>query len=202
MIDLIEQMNSFGWGNVVLCFVLGICIIVTAVSGYKKLLSALGLRSVQSIKEEQTERRFVEMQEQIDAIDKKLRDYRDFIIDKQEEYHQQSISIRNRLNDGQDRLENNIHSLQELLQQFMGDHNKSTVAILRSSLWRLHKDFVAQGFVTPDGLKTFMEMGKTYEAAGGDDIYHEKLLPEVEELDIHYPNGSIYNPYSEHIIQK
>ena len=38
-----------------------------------------------------------------------------------------------------------------------------------------------------------MEMGKLYEAAGGDDIYHEKLLPEIEELEIHYPKGSIYS---------
>ena len=36
-------------------------------------------------------------------------------------------------------------------------------------------------------------MGKLYEAAGGDDIYHEKLLPEIEELEIHYPKGSIYS---------
>ena len=95
---------------------------------------------------------------------------------------------------GQSSLKEGIQSLQQLLQQFMVEQNDSTVAMLRSSLWRLHKDFVTQGFVTPDGLKTFIEMGKTYEHAGGDDIYHEKLLPEVEALDIHYPNGSIYNP--------
>lgn len=35
-------------------------------------------------------------------------------------------------------------------------------------------------------------MGKIYEAAGGDDIYHEKLKPEVEALEIRYPDGSIY----------
>ena len=196
MVDLIEQMNGFGWGNVVLCFVLGICVIVTAVSGYKKLLSTLGLRSTQSIKDEQTEQRFIQMQTQIDALDTKIKEYQASIINKQEEYHQQSINIRDRLSDGQDGLKDDIHSLKKLLQQFMDDQNKSTVAILRSSLWRLHKEFITQGYVTPDGLKTFMEMGKTYEAAGGNDIYHEKLLPEVEELDIHYPNGSIYNPES------
>lgn len=46
--------------------------------------------------------------------------------------------------------------------------------------------------MTPDGLKTFRELGKVYESAGGDDIYHEKLQPEVLALDIKYPDGSIY----------
>ena len=46
--------------------------------------------------------------------------------------------------------------------------------------------------MTPDGLKTFRELGNVYEAAGGDDIYHEKLQPEVLALDIKYPDGSIY----------
>lgn len=194
MVELIEQLSTLGWGNAMLCFVLIICVIVTGISGYHKVLSALGLRSTKSIKEEQTEIRLNNMQEQINAVNEKIKQYQTSIVSKQEEYHAQSIAIRNDLRDGQDGLKENIHSLKQLLQQFMDEQNQSTVAMLRSSLWRLHKDFVAQGFVTPDGLKTFMEMGKTYEHAGGDDIYHEKLLPEVEELDIRYPNGSIYNP--------
>ena len=34
------------------------------------------------------------------------------------------------------------------------------------------------------GLKTFIELGKIYEAAGGDDIYHDKLYPEIMKLQI------------------
>lgn len=201
MVKLLEQIGELGWGNAVICFVLIICIVVTGISGYRKLLSVLGLRSTKSIKEDETENRLNKMQKQIDAVNEKMKKYQTSLVGKQEEYHKQSIEIRSELKDGQDGLKEDIYSLKQLLQQFMGDQNKSTIAILRSSLWRLHKDFVSQGFVTPDGLKTFMEMGKTYESAGGDDIYHEKLLPEVEELDIHYPNGSIYNPEpkTEHI---
>lgn len=194
MLELIEQLNTLGWGNVLLCFVLVVCVIVTAVSGGKKLLSTLGLRSVQSLEKEKFEHDLKQMQLQIDAIDDKVKIYQNSIISKQEEYHQQSIDTRNQLNNVQNGLKDDIHSLTEMLQQFMDEQKQSTVATLRSSLWRLHKDFVTQKYVTPDGLKTFMEMGKVYENAGGDDIYHEKLLPEVEALDIHYPSGSIYNP--------
>ena len=34
------------------------------------------------------------------------------------------------------------------------------------------------------GLKTFTELGSIYESAGGDDIYHDKLKPEVLSLPI------------------
>lgn len=193
MVDLIKQMEEIGWENIIISFSLIICVIVTAVSGYKKLLSTLGLRSEKSIQEAQLKDNMNSMQKQIDDLNKKVNDYQTSIIKKQEEYHQQSITIRDNLNKNQMDLKTDIQTLKDMLQEFIKEQNQSTVAILRSSLWRLHKEFVTQGFITPDGLKTFMEMGKVYESAGGDDIYHEKLLPEIEELSIHYPDGSIYN---------
>lgn len=60
-----------------------------------------------------------------------------------------------------------------------------TVATLRNQLYGLHTKFSEKGYVDNSGLKTFTELGKIYEAAGGDDIYHEKLKPEVLALPIH-----------------
>ncbi len=194
MVDLIKQIEDIGWGTAIICFFLIIYAIVTVVSGCKKILSVFGLHSNQSLKEKESERKISNLQEQIDHLDQKIKQTQNSIISKQEQYHEQSIDIRNKLKDGQDDLKEDIHSLRLLLEESMSNQNQTTVAMLRSSLWRFHKDFMAQGFVTPDGLKTFREMGKVYEKAGGDDIYHEKLLPEVEELEIRYPNGSIYNP--------
>ena len=59
-----------------------------------------------------------------------------------------------------------------------------TVATLRSQLYDLHSKFVEHGYVDKSGLKTFTELGSIYEAAGGDDIYHDKLKPEVLSLPI------------------
>lgn len=59
-----------------------------------------------------------------------------------------------------------------------------TVATLRSQLYDLHSKFVEQEYVDKSGLKTFTELGSIYEAAGGDDIYHDKLKPEVLSLPI------------------
>lgn len=194
MVGLIEQITSLGWGNVLLCFVLFVCVIVAAVSGYHKFLAVFGLRSAKSIRDEKIDNRLNDMQKQVDEMKGKFEEYKITILNKQEEYHEQSIRIRDNLKDGQDGLRGDIFALKEMLQQFADEENKNTVAMMRSSLWRLHKDFMTQGFVTPDGLKTFMEMGGRYEHSGGNDIYHDKLLPEVEGLEIRYPSGSIYNP--------
>lgn len=59
-----------------------------------------------------------------------------------------------------------------------------TVATLRSQLYDLHSKFVEQGYVDKSGLKTFIELGSIYESAGGNDIYHDKLKPEVLSLPI------------------
>lgn len=59
-----------------------------------------------------------------------------------------------------------------------------TVATLRNQLYDLHSKFVERGYVDKSGLKTFLELGKIYEDAGGDDIYHDKLKPEIMNLPI------------------
>ena len=59
-----------------------------------------------------------------------------------------------------------------------------TVATLRSQLYDLHSKFVKQGYIDKSGLKTFTELGSIYESAGGNDIYHDKLKPEVLLLPI------------------
>ena len=60
-----------------------------------------------------------------------------------------------------------------------------TVATLRTQLYDLHNKFVERGYIDKSGLKTFTELGSIYESAGGDDIYHDKLKPEVLALPIH-----------------
>lgn len=78
-----------------------------------------------------------------------------------------------------------------MMKDYIRVQNDRTIASFRSSLWRMHRDFTSQGYVTADGLKTFLEMGKLYEDAGGNDIYHLKLLPEVTSLEIHYSKDDV-----------
>jgi hypothetical protein len=72
---------------------------------------------------------------------------------------------------------------QTLIQKDITDKAK-TVATLRNQLYELHGTFVDRGYVDKSGLKTFLELGNIYEDAGGNDVYHDKLKPEVMRLPL------------------
>ena len=202
MMDLFDRVAELD-----LYTVAATCIIIFVgtpmfVEGLKKWKNMFG-------KTNKTEEKQDDIDTKIDELDHKIDDKVDKVshdlIDKQELYHNQSIEIREKLKTGQDDLKDDVNSLREelkelrqMLQEYIKTDNEKTIATLRTSLWRMHKIFVEQDYVTPDALKTFMEEGKVYEKAGGNDIYHEKLLPEVLALDIHYPDGSIYKQSDRH----
>lgn len=84
-----------------------------------------------------------------------------------------------------------VKEIKVLLESHIDRDNERTISSFRSTLYRLHMDFTKQKYVTPEGLKTFKEIGKVYVEAGGDDIYHDKLEPEVLRLPIHYEEEPI-----------
>lgn len=120
-----------------------------------------------------------------------IKKYNQKLYDKQKTYHEQSIQIRSNLEQNQDLLSKQITDFSNMMKDYINVQNARTIASFRSSLWRMHRDFTNQGYITADGLKTFLEMGKLYEDAGGDDIYHSKLLPEITALEIKYSKDDI-----------
>nr|WP_290095635.1 hypothetical protein [Enterocloster clostridioformis] len=81
---------------------------------------------------------------------------------------------------------NDVKEIKLMLKDHIAMDNDRTISSFRSTLYRLHMEFIKQGYVTREGLNTFKELGKCYVAAGGDDIYHDKLEPEVLALPIKY----------------
>ena len=192
MLELIDRAGAVGWGTVLVAIALVILLVPMAIEGWNRLLKSLGLVKKKSLQEAQREKEIAE-------IYKKIGHVQDDIVGKQAEYHEQSIKIRDGLAKDQAELREKQQEIQEavkditaMLQDYIRKDNKKTIATLRTTLWQLHKSFMDQGYVTPDGLKTFTELGNVYEDAGGDDIYHDKLVPEVMSLEIRYPDGSIY----------
>ena len=192
MLELIDRAGAVGWGTVLVAIALAILLVPMAIESWNRLLKSLGLVKKKSLQEAQREKEIAE-------IYKKIGHVQDDIVGKQAEYHEQSIKIRDGLAKDQAELREKQQEIQEavkditaMLQDYIRKDNKKTIATLRTTLWQLHKGFMDQGYVTPDGLKTFTELGKVYEDAGGDDIYHDKLVPEVMSLEIRYPDGSIY----------
>lgn len=175
MISEIEQLMNIDWKMLVIGILLIVIIFPKVGGAWKEFWDFIGY-------EPKSLRKECERQEQINEL-----------IRKQEEYHQQSIQIRDGLDKNQQLLEKNqeeirgeITKLLDTFNAYIKSDNERTVAMLRNSLWRNHKEFTEQGYVTPEGLQTFEELGKVYEAAGGNDIFHDKLKPEVEALEIRY----------------
>lgn len=107
--------------------------------------------------------------------DRKTIEDRITILEKHDNWQYNEIS---KISKGIDEIKNS------LAQKEIKDKAK-TVATLRTQLYDLHNKFVERGYIDKSGLKTFTELGSIYESAGGDDIYHDKLKPEVLALPIH-----------------
>lgn len=82
------------------------------------------------------------------------------------------------------KISQGIDDIKEQLKERDIKDKAKTVATLRNQLYDLHNKFMECGYVDKSGLKTFLDLGKIYEDAGGDDIYHDKLKPEVMNLPI------------------
>lgn len=82
------------------------------------------------------------------------------------------------------KISKGIEDIKDTLVQKEIKDNAKTVATLRNQLYDLHGKFMERGSIDKSGLKTFLELGKIYEDAGGDDVYHDKLKPEVMSLSI------------------
>ena len=191
-INAIRGLHEIGELNVLLSILYVAIVIVAIFAIRKKIMDVLGLETKASLYKKVQEQRIENLEKAVDNLLKEIDDNQNSLYKKQKVYHEQSIQIRDQLRQNQEGLSDQITALSEMVSTFINIQNDRTVASFRSSLWRMHKDFINQGYVTPDGLKTFIEMGKLYEQSGGDDIYHSKLLPEVEALEIRYPKGSIY----------
>ena len=196
-IEAIKQIHAFGEYNTILIAIYVVVLLTLGKVGINKLIEIWGIETKSSLYKKAQEERIETLEQAVKDLTKELDNRDDKLYQKQKGYHEQSIQIRNELKKNQEGLSTQISDLSQMMSSFINTQNDRTVASFRSSLWRMHKDFTNQGYVTPDGLKTFMEMGKLYEASGGNDVYHEKLLPEVESLEIHYPDGSIYSQKKE-----
>lgn len=106
--------------------------------------------------------------------DKETLEHRIAVLEKHDNWQYKEIS---KISKGIDDIKDNLVKREQ-------KDKEETVATLRGQLYGLHEKFVTKEYIDKSGLKTFIELGKIYEAAGGDDIYHDKLYPEVMALPI------------------
>jgi len=154
-VENVNQFLNYDWGYVFFGLVLLIVVVVFILDKVDGLLNRLGITTKKQIEKEKNLERIVKLEQHDKWQYEKLAE-----------------------------ISSNISDIKTMLVKGNEEQKATTVATCRSTLYRLHNEFVSQGFVTKEGLKTFTEIGKIYENAGGNDIYHSKLYPEVMSLQI------------------
>jgi hypothetical protein len=154
-VENVNQFLNYNWGYVFFGLILLIVVVVFILDKVDGLLNRFGITTKKQIEKEKSLERIT-----------KLEQHDKWQYDKLAE------------------ISSNISDIKTMLVRGNEEQKATTVATCRSTLYRLHNEFVSQGFVTKEGLKTFTEIGKVYEHAGGDDIFHDKLHPEVMSLPI------------------
>lgn len=107
MISTLNEINSQGLITFILCVVLAMILVVE----WKKLrqgtLDSLGLTTNKELQEKA-------LNERLDALESKIKSVEDSFMEDQEKYHNQSIEIRNHLQENQEGLSNQISELKQL----------------------------------------------------------------------------------------
>lgn len=104
MVEQIQKIHEFGEINVIIVVLLVAALVIALRAGWEKLLDALGLETKASLQKKALEQRLSDMEQKIADFEQ-----------SQHEYHEQSITIRDKLEDNQKVLQDGIGELKMLL---------------------------------------------------------------------------------------
>lgn len=161
--DVIKELLNANWTAFILLLFVIASSLKYSVELYLSIKKILRFKTGKDIDKENEDNRFSAFENRISTLE------------KHDNWQYQEIS----------KMSKGIEDIKYQLSEKERADKERTVATLRNQLYGLHAKFSERGYVDNSGLKTFTELGKIYEAAGGDDIYHEKLKPEVLALPIH-----------------
>ena len=103
-IEQIQKIHEFGEINVIISLLLCAMLAIALKAGWEKLLDALGLETKASLQKKALEKRLSDMEQKIADFEQ-----------SQHDYHGQSITIRDKLEDNQKVLQDAIGELKMLL---------------------------------------------------------------------------------------
>lgn len=107
MISILNELNTEGWFTVLLCIVLVLLLIVESTKLRKGVMESLGLKSDKELRENA-------LNERLDRLENKINSVESTFTQSQNKYHNQSIEIRNHLQENQEGLSNQIAELKQL----------------------------------------------------------------------------------------
>lgn len=103
-IEQIQKIHEFGEINVIISLLLCAMLAIALKAGWEKLLDTLGLETKASLQKKALEKKLSDMEQKIADFEQ-----------SQHDYHEQSITIRDKLEDNQKVLQDGIGELKMLL---------------------------------------------------------------------------------------
>ena len=103
-INALDRIHEIGGYNVMLSAILLIVLVSLVVVAIGKIKDALGFKTKTELRHQEIDERFEKIEAKIKNYEARLDENADQFYNKQKEYHEQSITIRNELRDKQDSL--------------------------------------------------------------------------------------------------
>lgn len=103
-INALDRIHEIGGYNVILSAILLIVLVSLVVVAIGKIKDALGFKTKTELRHQEIDERFEKIETRIKNYETRLDENADHFYNKQKEYHEQSITIRNELRDKQDSL--------------------------------------------------------------------------------------------------
>lgn len=103
-INALDRIHEIGGYNVMLSAILLIVLVSLVVVAIGKIKDALGFKTKTELRHQEIDERFEKIEAKIKNYEARLDENADHFYNKQKEYHEQSITIRNELRDKQDSL--------------------------------------------------------------------------------------------------
>ena len=103
-INALDRIHEIGGYNVILSAILLIVLVSLVVVAIGKIKDALGFKTKTELRHQEIDERFEKIEAKIKNYEARLDENADQFYNKQKEYHEQSITIRNELRDKQDSL--------------------------------------------------------------------------------------------------
>lgn len=127
MIEIFQQLNAIGWETAIVTIMLVIALVPLVVKSWNEFISVLGLKTKKSIEEEKNKRAIHDLVDEVNRFQQEM-------YDRQKEYHQQSIDIRNGLAAQQESLKLTIQEVSTALSEMRDETDQRLIKDLRTSI--------------------------------------------------------------------
>lgn len=184
LIDVIEQLNTFGFFTVLLIFCLVVLGIIFAVKTFKEASGLFG-KSHRQLMDEEFTKRIDNLEKRADTLEASAKKFNDDRVHDRAQSHEiqdKWMDIVHDINDKQDKIIERVDALAE-------QNRKYQLADIRETLLQAYRYYTSESTNemhawTEIEAASFWEQYDTYKDNGGNGYMESEVKPEMEKLRI------------------